>query len=369
MNTDYTPLVNVPIKREDIETCRFSNWYPLFKKHCPTAEIIGPLPAEFIEYLEQDGIKIPNENRSFYSEDLTINDDNEYSDWDNEDDDEEEDKVIQQEVKKEIDPLADFPELHRQIKDVITKYGAVAPKMNWSAPKDATWILPNNTMKCNEINEVYLLLNASNYIAHDLQHAFDECEDIEDQKKSSDFELVLRKWFDINPALEFRIFIKDNEILGISQRDLNYYDYLEPLVDKFRDLIEDFIDDEILDRFPLKSFVIDLYIPRPFNKVFLIDINPFARMTDPLMFSWSELLTKNEPVTPIGQEEDYEFRLIKENNVGRFACKEHSENQVPTDIVEASLNPEAIRELTQKWKELLSKQSMEEDSSSDSNEE
>ena len=101
--------------------------------------------------------------------------------------------------------------------------------------------------------------------------------------------------------------------------------------------------------------MVDLYIPRPFDNVFLIDINPFARKTDPLMFSWNELANYSTE-----GDNDYELRLVLKNNTGRFACKEHSENQVPDDVVQASLDPNSIRELATKWKELLSMQNKEE---------
>lgn len=352
----YAVLNEFPVSRRHIESCTFSKWYPVFRKHVPTSRVIKPLPKEFINYLEQDGIKLPKseQTRSIYTEDIVRNEQNEYSDW------EEEEEATQ--TTGYIDPLKHFPELHNQIENIIRELGSVTPKLNWSAPRDATWILPNNTLKCNEINEVYLLLNASNYIMHDLQHAFSECTESENLERP-EYELVLRQWFDINPALEFRVFISAGTIIGVSQRDLNYYNYLYPLKDDFKDLIDEFVDETILPNFSEKSCVLDIYIPRPYDKIFLIDINPFARMTDSLLFSWNELLTKN-----VEKDQDYELRIVPENNVARFATREHSENQVPKDIVDASLDPEAIKELAEKWQELVFSQEKEdeEEESSDS---
>ncbi|CCE61381.1 hypothetical protein TPHA_0A03030 [Tetrapisispora phaffii CBS 4417] len=358
--SDYAPLVDITVSRNDIDQCKYSNWYELFKSLTPQSKIIKPLPPAFIQYLKQDGIKLAEEHGSYYNEDLSKNEENEYSDWENEesDSDSEADNNSNKKSKiekKQVDPIVDFPDLHNQIKEIIANYGSVTPKLNWSSPRDATWILANNTTKCSEINDLYLLLNASNYITHDLEHAYDNCIDVDETNRNKDieFELVLRQWFNINPALEFRVFVKNGEIIGVSQRDLNYYDYLETLSDTFKDAIDEFVEDKILPKFTLKSFVLDVYIPRPFDKVFLIDINPFARKTDPLMFSWSELETLHKLSS---QKDDYELRLLTETNVGRFAHKEHSENQVPIDIVEASLNPDAIKELADKWSELLKKQ-------------
>lgn len=359
MSEQYQPLSVLEVTREQIENCAFSSWYPNFKKHVPKAKVISPLPENFIKYLEQDGIKLPKEGKSFYNGEIIKNDDNDYSDW--EDDEDEEAKELK---KDEINPLNDFPELHQEIKDTIKEFGSVTPKLNWSAPKDATWILPNNSMKCSEVNEIYLLLNASNYIMHDLQYAFEDCSGSEPAIKRPKYELILREWFDINPALEFRVFVRNRLIIGVSQRDLNYYDYLEPLADSFKDLLDAFVEDEVAPHFPDKDFVLDVYLPRPFERVFLIDINPFCRTTDSLMFSWNELITTNIEV-----DSDYELRLVKENNTARFACKEHSENHVPRDIVEASLDPNAIRELAQKWKELLAQQEHEDTDSEEEEEE
>lgn len=366
--TSYTPLTDIIVTKQNIENCSFSKWYPLFKGHTPKSKILKPVPPEFIQYLKQDGIKLPydQEEKSFYTSNIERNDENDYSDW------EDSELVIDENLEidsNSINPLVHFSEFHSQLKDIIRDLGPVTPKLNWSAPIDATWILPNNSMKCNEVNEIYLLLNASNYIMHDLEHAYDECQKDTNDAVIPETELILREWFDVNPALEFRVFVKDRRIIGVTQRDLNYYDYLEALSDTFKDLIDEFVEDVVLPKFPDKSLVLDVYIPRPFNKVYLIDINPFARKTDSLLFSWNELITHGNIVVDENEDDaassDYELRLITENNTGCFASKEHSENQVPSDIVEASLNPSAIRELVQKWKELLNKQ--EEDSGDECN--
>ena len=366
--SSYTPLSDITVTKRNIENCSFSKWYPLFRGHTPRAKILKPVPPEFIQYLKQDGIKLPHdqEERSFYTSNIEKNDDNDYSDW--EDAESITDKNTEEDSNT-IDPIVHFNDFHLQLKNIIKELGPVTPKLNWSAPRDATWILPNNSMKCNEVNEIYLLLNASNYIMHDLEHAYDECQRDTDDVIIPETELILREWFDTNPALEFRVFVRGEKVIGVTQRDLNYYDYLEALSDTFKDLIDEFVEDIVLPRFPDKSFVLDVYIPRPFNKVYLIDINPFARKTDSLLFSWNELITEGSTVKDEdgNSNNDYELRLITENNTGRFASKEHSENQVPSDVIEASLDPNAIRELVQKWKELLNKQ--EEEYSSDEDDE
>lgn len=340
MSPSYSALSEIPCTKEQVENCIFSKWYPKFKSYVPVTRIIKPLPSEFIRYLEQDGIKLPpvDQETSIYTSDPVGNQANGYSDW--------EGAREEEQHEDEIKPLVHFPELHNQIKQVIAELGPVTPKLNWSSPRDAVWILPNNTTKCTEVNEIYLLLNASNYIVHDLEVG---------QQQGNEFELVLRQWFALNPALEFRIFVRDSKIVGATQRDLNYYDYLSSLTDQLKDLFDEFVEETVIPNFPDKSFVLDLYVPRPFNKVYLIDINPFARKTDSLLYSWNELAT-------IEAQDDYKLRLVPKNNVGRFASKEHSENQVPKDVIDASLDPGAIKELAEQWTQLLKRQQDESDS-------
>ncbi|AET41365.1 cell proliferation protein CDC123 Ecym_8069 [Eremothecium cymbalariae DBVPG len=359
MNDECNLPVDIPVTKKQIENCIFSHWYGKFKGHTPRAEIIKPLPISFIKYLEQDGIKLPMDKmeNSYYNQDLELTVDNDYSDWEDAKDERDDDKHSTDGNESTIDPLSAFPELHEQLKKVIGKFKSVMPKLNWSAPKDATWILPNNSMRCSEVNDVYLLLNASNYIMYDLHHAFEECiaEEGGNHAGSVEYELILREWFNINPALEFRVFIRDGMILGVSQRDLNYYDYLATLKEKLKGSIKKFVYEVLLPRIQDQAIVVDLYIPRAFDKVWLIDMNPFSRRTDSLMFGWNELHNTHRV-----DGSDFELRLMTEHNIGRFATKEHSEHHVPTDILEASLNTETLRELTSKWKELLSLQEDEE---------
>ncbi len=332
-----------------IKNCSFSSWYPKYKKFSPKATIIPNLPKSFINYLLSDSIILPSS---------PINND-EWSDWSEDDEDnckkikridvegsedsEDEDDEISNKI---IDPTNDFKELHEEIKRVLDIYGSVAPKLNWSAPTDAAWISTSKTTKCTSAADIYLLLKSSSYIVHDLTEAFNgTTSDDENNEPNMPFELVLRKWFDLNPSLEFRCFVKDRKIIGITQRDLNLYEYLNELKSTFQQEIFKFFNDNLKETFKDSSFIFDIYIPRPFTKIFLIDINPFMKKTDGLLFSWDELLNPNLK---------YEFRLVDEVNKSRFASTEHSENKVPKDVVDASLTGEGIAELAEKWQQMLS---------------
>lgn len=311
-----------------VNQCSYLNWYPFFKLHVHEAKVLKPLPQAFLDYLSGDSIRLPS------TASVERNDENEYSDWEDEE-------------PEGGNPVERFQDFHEELKEVVDSYGKVLVKTNWTAGKDAKWILINNSMQCSSVNDVYLLLNASDHIAHDLDgHIYDECEDKEDGPHIEP-ELVIKKWIsDFNPALEFRIFIKDRRILGVSQRDPGHYIYLEEVMPQLKKCIEDFHRNTLLkSSFPLRDYVLDVYIPRSYDKVFVIDVNPFLRKWDLLLFTWHELLEKEN-------NGEFDFRIITETNMGHLSRKDNSESQVPIEVVGAANDSQAMVELAREWSAL-----------------
>ena len=104
--------------------------------------------------------------------------------------------------------ILSFPDFCRTVQKLISEFGGdVFIKLNWSAPKDATWVAFNNNLKCSSLSQLYLLLKSSDFIAHDLTQPFSECEDDierDNNIENVEYNLVLRQWEDINPGTEFR---------------------------------------------------------------------------------------------------------------------------------------------------------------------
>jgi hypothetical protein len=166
---------------------------------------IIPLSAPFLNYLREDGIVLPPSETSTFPRRSTNANTSTSEGWDEETD---------------MDPSHAFPEVHQQIKDAINELGGlVAPKLNWSAPKDATWIsMTKNSMECATANDIYLLLKSSDFVTHDLEHAFDDTDpntEIDITRDSIKYALVLRKWFKVNPSCEFRCFVRERRVVGI----------------------------------------------------------------------------------------------------------------------------------------------------------
>ena len=359
-----------------------------------------PMPAPFLAYLHSDSIVLP-------PEDKPPTDDDGYDSFSEDED-----------ADEASDPSTEWKDFHTQVKDTIAEFGGkVTPKLNWSAPKDATWVNATNDTECRSANDIYLLLKSSDFVTHDLEHAFDDCvPDTESASKPEvPYHLVLRKYANFNPSLEFRCFVRDRKLLCLCQRDQNHYDFLFPLRDSLRSRIQAFFDEKLKDTFPDPNFVFDVYLPAPHQRVWLVDINPWAERTDPLLFSWLEILQMKDPIgiqeekdaveeqfvrlslngnnnfsvpetAPAEEESESEsededegdddapflpeFRLIKRDDpeAYAFSTPQYSAHKVPKDVVDASLaGPGGMSEFLGKWQDILAKQ-LQEDQEADSDE-
>jgi hypothetical protein len=379
-----TSLPFPPLTKQHILNCSYHSWHPKYRTVTPKARLI-PLTAPFLTYLRADGIILPEDDtpRIWSDSDSGV-----FSANDTQDDEASGDE--------DEDVAAQWRDLHQNIKSTIAELGGkVVPKLNWSAPKDATWISTTNSMDCRDPNDIYLLLKSSDFVTHDLEHAFDDCVD-DGPSPEIPFHLVLRKWVQLNPSMEFRCFVRKRQLIAICQRDQNHFDFLFAMQDKLRDRIQSFFDTSLRDSFPDESFAFDVYIPPPHNRVWLIDVNPWAQRTDPLLFSWLELLTmpvpaqlpekvislplKGNPSTKESDGEDStddsdsdvediftpEFRLIRKDDpeAYAFSSTKYSAHKLPKDVVDASIGgPGQLREFAQQWKEMLAQKEQEQQDS------
>ncbi|XP_069950951.1 translation initiation factor eIF2 assembly protein [Cherax quadricarinatus] len=267
------------MKVEEVLSCSFPSWYDKFKK-CTIKSIVVPLTPEVLAYMQDNGTLVLPEGSQpepTYKKNKE-EEDEEGDDWDHC----ETSGCVVQGPKLE--------EYNSKIKDAIKKLGgSVFPKLNWSAPKDASWIALNNSLRCCTPGDVYLLLKSSNFVTHDLTAPFKDCDDVNVADTNIDYCLVLRGWMEINPAHEFRCFVRNKELVGICQRDISQsYCCIGSDQANIRSDIISFWQENIENRFPLPNYVIDVYRPAK-DCVILLDFNPFGETTDGLLFSWPEL--------------------------------------------------------------------------------
>lgn len=121
---------------------QFSSWFPSFSSVSIKSTIIRPLDSSFRNYLESDGVFVPEGSedvlvvartlitplRPIYSvAESTLSDDDESESSD------------RSEPERQ---RFSFPELDAGIRAAITKYEAVFPKLNFSSPKVCTECTP-----------------------------------------------------------------------------------------------------------------------------------------------------------------------------------------------------------------------------------
>ncbi|KAK4204360.1 putative cell division cycle protein [Triangularia verruculosa] len=377
-----------PVKREHILHCSYDYWFPKYRTSCVRSEII-PLTPDFVSYIHEDGIILAHEGSS------DPNQEEDDDDWEptnpssdfppppREPDDESDSDDEEETTPNRLPPNQRFPDLHNKIESTIKQLGgAVAPKLNWSSPRDATWISRHpNTVKCTSANDIYILLKSSSFISHDLNHAFDDTVPV---PNSPPFQpvLVLRSYFNIHPSLEFRCFVKDRNLVALTQRDPNYYPFLRSLRPHIISRTKELFTKRLKFTFPEGDFVFDVYIPEAsyddevnrLGRARLIDINPWAPRTDPIMFGWDELLEINvkRPVIggPLedngsegdsesdeeeeGEEEDQpELRLVEKDDPAayNFSSPAFSAHKLPKEVVDASQAGEGgMREFAESWR-------------------
>lgn len=297
----------------EVRACSFEAWYEKFEEDTFPSEIIS-LPQEFVDYLLSDGVYATkdSDNGKYWQAEVE-NDPEEIAKW----------AEVEQEdadsgEEEEQQTVASFPELESEVNKALDRLGGAAlPKLNWSAPKDAVWVSSDGSLRCTNAQEVFMLLKCSDSATYDLCHAFDNCEDAgvlstaqpdsdpdnvqghqaldqvneqaQAQIRATSFKLVLRKWYSLEEALQFRCFVGEGELLAISQREVSRcYGFLQSMSSEIRWKIDRFFEDKIRPHFDQSHYVFDVYITRK-GSVRLVDFNTWGGATLPLLFSWEEL--------------------------------------------------------------------------------
>ncbi|KAF7658341.1 hypothetical protein LDENG_00013950 [Lucifuga dentata] len=315
---------NCSMKKEQVVNCQFSVWYPIFKKHT-IKSVILPLPQNVIDYLQDDGTLVVSGSDNNIQQTHTNSSDSDIQ-WS---DDE----------TTSTATAPEFPEFTSTVLETINALGGrVFPKLNWSAPKDASWIALNSSLECQNLSDILLLFKSSDFITHDLVHPFVQCSDQDSPDPVINYELVLRKWSELIPGGEFRCFVKENKLIAISQRDYTqYYPHILEHKEKISQAIQDFFSRNIQYKFLDEDSVLDVYIDSK-GKVWLIDLNPFGEVTDSLLFTWEEL-TSGGGIDQ--QQESPAFRCTtSEVTVQPSPCLSY---RIPRDFVDLSTGEDAYK--------------------------
>ncbi|KAH9936177.1 D123-domain-containing protein [Fomitopsis serialis] len=290
--------------------------------------IIRPLSQDFLEYLDADGVFMP-EGADDTPVESTLSDEEDGSGYESDSEDEQHRKFA-------------FPELDEKIRDAVSQYEAVFPKLNFSSPRlgcgvDATSIIAN---EMRLTRDVYLLLKSSDFVQHDLNpdHVFDGCET---KPPTYDLELVLRKWYPVDRSRELRCFVRHEKLLGISQRDPNYYDFWNEsnTQSKVLEAVKTFWENNIKESGRRVEAIVrashlcsaSLLIGH------IIDFNPYAPRTDSLLFSYEDLhdllLARGDDYSP-----QPELRVVDSPShpVAARNAPTHQHNMIPLEALTMS---------------------------------
>lgn len=289
-----------------VSACSITEWYPNFLHHTFRSEML-PLPPGFSEFLTQDGVFLPDSSNAMprrHSIDSFAVEGVDYTSWSDSHSSSSGgtcDSSSSSVVHHGID-VREFAGFQTLIDGAIVRLGGkVLPKLNWSAPKDAWWVTSSQTTACTTSDEVFLLLQSSDRIAHDVCHAYDSFSSSSGGDLSARdgtaargsipaLTMVLRQWHTFVPGREFRCFVHHCKVVGISQRDVTQrFDLLSAAMNAVREAILLFHCQHIEAVFPLDDYTYDVYVTEA-NVVRLVDFNPAGGVTALLLFdSWTEL--------------------------------------------------------------------------------
>ena len=306
VRTSTRDRLRVRLEAEDVLACAGDRWYAAMRergKHTVRAVVLR-MPRAFVAYLEADGAALPRTSRGARVEKERRErervrrqrrrdedglhaekeeEEEEEWDWDwtaeAEDQRDDADAAV---VDADIDAFDE--RVHAALTNDFAATGAF-PKLNWSAPLDASFLLgphpdgPRGAMRCRTPEEVYTLLKSSDFCRYDLDgRAFERCDAA---PAAVEPVLVLRRFCDIRPESEFRLFVRDGALVVACQRDAgecfpslargtsaSRADILSTLVAFTRDVL--------VPRF-MPSFIADVFIDRA-NKPWVLDFGPMPRL-------------------------------------------------------------------------------------------
>lgn len=127
----------------------------------------------------------------------------------------------------------------------------------------------------NNFSDIRKLVGSSQRLQEDIDYYF------EHSYKTPNMALILEEWRDFSFENEFRCFVRDNYFIGICQ----YYPFHQFKPDILSLVV--FLRSMLSILSDYKNLVVDVY--HFDSRWYLIEINPFDDITDPVSFDWETL--------------------------------------------------------------------------------
>ncbi|CAG9326488.1 CDC123 [Blepharisma stoltei] len=188
----------------------------------------------------------------------------------------------------------------------------VVPKLNWSAPQDALWM---HELKCCTYRDVLLLIKSSELISNDMSEA---------EQLGIPLVMNLVRYHNLADGMTFRCFVKNSEIVGISQKTSINTPFLAELKIILTEKITDFYNDVVDPVINFEDFCFDVYVDIPPRyKCWLLGFSSWDEDTSSLLFSWEEL----------NQLSSLEFRTYDSESI---QPNDYSANRVPIEMTDGT---------------------------------
>ena len=180
-----------------------------------------------------------------------------------------------------VEPGRSLTDLEARLDAAVASFPSGAfVRLGSRSPKDSWLVYERGNRSYSGHDALALLTDCSERIADDLLLALDH-----------DYEphLFVRRFVEIPPWAEFRCFMQQRQLVGISQ-----YDYRVRHAEIAVQAVE--IEAALGDFFPcfrdashLDDAVYDVFLdPTAETGVRLLELNPFFELTDPCLYDWAE---------------------------------------------------------------------------------
>ena len=208
-------------------------------------------------------------------------------------------------------------------------------KVNNKAGTDAAFLVTQ--LKCFTIEEIITLIKGSQRIMDNFDYEIDK----------NNF-LVLKEWYKIEHKNEFRCFIVNSELKGISQRYIDAYEnYDDKDIESIKNIIISFVSNDIknaLDEYKKDmkedvNIILDVvYLPKK-GKVKIIDIEQDIKeeKKNEEEEEKENILKLYKDWDEIKKSKIIELRYIKSENDPNIVQQEENKNQFPLELYETDI--------------------------------
>ncbi|KRX09663.1 hypothetical protein PPERSA_02535 [Pseudocohnilembus persalinus] len=288
------------------------------------------LDQNFLDYIKEDGIFIHQD----YCRDKEI-----FKDMEEED----------------LQNFHKFSEkIEQQINQVIQEFGQVYYKINWKAALDCQNFAQN--LKITHIEDLIKLLKSSQIQTEmilDYQDLFqfnlnnENNQNVKEnpidtsQNQNSEKEQIIKIQ---DYKKEFRCFVYKKELRAICQKNTgDFYKEMKDIVQEIKPKIVNFFQKNIQNQFEAsENYVFDIYIENMEKpKIWIIDIDPWQEFTNPLLFSFEEIVEFSEK----NQNDSEQIMLKYVDEINKTQIRDYSAYRVPEELADDNPTQENLIKL------------------------